>query len=223
MAKALIVSGGWDGHKPYEVAEILTQALVNRGMDVENSRDLGDFKRAADFDLVIPNWTMGEIEAGQVNALLSAVSAGVGLGGIHGGMGDAFRSNTEYQFAVGGQFVAHPGPGDRRYAVHLLPGFPLTHGLSDYEVATEKYYLHVDPAIRVLATTTFEDFENAVMPVAWTKAWGQGRVFYCSLGHDPEVVSHPTTLELVTRGLLWAADRTSTPQGAPFAEVYGGS
>ena len=36
-------------------------------------------------------------------------AGGVGVAGWHGGMGDAFRNNTEYQFMVGGQWVAHPG------------------------------------------------------------------------------------------------------------------
>ncbi|MBL8068934.1 MAG: ThuA domain-containing protein [Armatimonadetes bacterium] len=221
MAKALIVSGGWDGHKPFEVAEVLTGSLEGQGVQVENSRDLDDLKRSAEFDLVVPNWTMGSIDPGQVQPLVEAVAGGIGLAGIHGGMGDAFRSSTEYQFVVGGQFVAHPGPGDRRYSVRFRPGHALTQGLEDFEVATEKYYLHVDPAMRVLATTEFEDFDGTVMPVAWTKAWGEGRVFYCSLGHDPEIVSHPLTLEFVTRGMLWAADRASTLQGDRFGEVYG--
>ncbi len=221
MAHALIVSGGWDGHKPFEVAEILTEKLVSLGVTVENSRDLNDFKRSADFDVVIPNWTMGETEHDQAEALIQAVESGAGIAGIHGGMGDAFRSNTRYQFMCGGQFVEHPGGGERHFQVRFEPGYPLTAGFELLEAVTESYYMHVDPAIKVLATTTFEDFDNAIMPVAWTKSWGKGRVFYCSLGHSPEVVSIPSVLEFVGRGVLWAADKNSQLQGRSFGKIYG--
>ena len=110
MAHALIVSGGWDGHKPFEVAEILTEKLVSLGVTVENSFDLNDFKRSADFDVVIPNWTMGEIEHDQAEALIQAVESGIGLAGIHGGMGDAFRSNTRYQFKLDQRRPRPPPP-----------------------------------------------------------------------------------------------------------------
>ncbi|MBX3114845.1 MAG: ThuA domain-containing protein [Fimbriimonadaceae bacterium] len=223
MAKALIVSGGWDGHKPFEVAEILTNRLESLGITVENSQDLDAFQQSAEFDVVIPNWTMGEVEPVQIEPLLQAVEQGIGVAGIHGGMGDAFRSYTHYQFMCGGQFVEHPGGGERHFQVEFVKGHPLTQGFQDFEAVTESYYMHLDPAIKVLATTVFEDFENTVMPVAWTKNWGDGRVYYCSLGHSPEVVSIPTVLEFIARGILWAANKNSVVQGAKFGDIYIGA
>jgi type 1 glutamine amidotransferase len=45
------------------------------------------------------------------------------------------------------------------------------------------------------------------MPVAWTKYWGLGRVFYCSLGHHDDVFDNaPSASALMERGMLWAAD-----------------
>jgi len=46
---------------------------------------------------------MGKIEKEQEKGLLDAVKRGVGITGWHGGLGDAFRNNTEYQFMVGGR------------------------------------------------------------------------------------------------------------------------
>jgi type 1 glutamine amidotransferase len=43
------------------------------------------------------------------------------------------------------------------------------------------------------------------MPVAWTRTFGAGRVFYCSLGHTPAVVADGPAHALMVRGLLWAA------------------
>ncbi len=106
---------------------------------------------------------------------------------------------------VGGQWVAHPGGDGVTYTVHIdgEPS-PITEGIEDFEVTSEQYYMHVDPAITVLATTRFGD---TAMPVTWTKPYGKGRVFYCSLGHSAAVVRMPPVLEMVTRGMLWAAER----------------
>ncbi|MFM9873214.1 MAG: ThuA domain-containing protein [Fimbriimonadaceae bacterium] len=216
MTKMLIVSGGWDGHSPHEVADTVGEVFANLGWRVEFGREIEDFRRAVEFDVVVPNWTMGEIDAESAKALLIAVEGGVGLAGIHGGMGDAFRNCTEYQFMVGGQFVAHPGAGDRRYSVEFEPGWSLTDGLEDFEVETEKYYMHIDPAIRILATTRFEDFGDTLMPIAWMKRWGLGKVFYCSLGHSPNILKIPSVLKFVTRGIECVANKRAEVQGAPL-------
>ncbi len=205
MKKALIVQGGWQGHQPKESAEIMAGALKEHGFEVEIAESLDAFKDLPtnQVDLVVPQWTMGTITAEQLNPLLEAVRNGVGAAGIHGGMGDAFRQQTEYQFMVGGQWVAHPGGDGVTYDVHIedTPS-PITEGLSDFTVTSEQYYVHVDPGNTVLATTRFAE---VAVPVAWTKHYGKGRVFYCSLGHQADVVAQPEVLELITRGLRWAA------------------
>jgi len=91
------------------------------------------------------------------------------------------------------------------YTVHFdgMPS-PITAGLEDFSVTTEQYYMHVDPVNTVLATTRFGE---TVMPVTWTKHYGKGRVFYCSLGHRMDVLQMPVVLEMVTRGLLWASEK----------------
>lgn len=206
--QALLVYGGWDGHYPTEVGRILADALRGAGLDVEMADTLDalkDGEKLKGLDLIVPHWTMGNIEADQLNPMLEAVrEAGVGIGGLHGGMGDAFREQTEYQYMVGGQWVAHPGGAGVTYAVNIADtDDPIVAGLSDFEVTSEQYYMHVDPAIQVLATTKFGD---VVMPVTWTKHYGKGRVFYCSLGHTPDVAALPEVLGMVTRGMVWAAE-----------------
>jgi len=147
---------------------------------------------------------MGSIAREQLQPLLEAVRSGVGIAGVHGGMGDSFRQETEYQYMVGGQWVAHPGGDGVEYTVRIVDHeHVITEGLTDFCVSSEKYYMHVDPAIHVLAVT---DFDDVAMPVAWTKSYGKGRVFYCSLGHVAQVFDQdPQILELVTRGMVWAA------------------
>ncbi len=215
MKRALIVQGGWQGHEPKQVSEVLARALRENGFEVEVSDTLDSFKdeeRLSSLDLIVPEWTMGAIEREQLPPLLAAVRSGVGIAGVHGGMGDAFRYETEYQYMVGGQWVAHPGGDGVEYEVHIedVPS-PITEGLDDFSVCSEHYYMHVDPGNQVLATTRFGD---VIMPVAWTKTYGRGRVFYCSLGHVAQVFDQaPEILTLVTRGMLWAAEALSESTG----------
>ncbi len=208
MKRALIVQGGWLGHQPAEVSVILADLLRKEQFEVEVSDTLDSFRdgeKLKQLDLIVPLWTMGTIEKEQLQPLLAAVQSGVGIAGLHGGMADAFRNETEYQYMVGGQWVAHPGNDGVVYDVEILdrPDSPLK-GIPNFTVATEKYYMHIDPAIEVYAITRFDKTE---MPIAWTKYYGAGRVFYCSLGHQANIVTIPETLEIMRRGMLWAAER----------------
>jgi len=158
MKSALMVWGGWEGHEPKQCVDIFAPFLQEQGFDVriENTLDVyreGDYMQA--LSLVVPVWTMGQITPEQERGLLSAIRQGVGIAGWHGGMGDSFRNNTEYQFMVGGQWVAHPG-GVIDYVVNIVNHTdPITAGLSDFAMHSEQYYMHVDPGNEVLATTTF--------------------------------------------------------------------
>jgi hypothetical protein len=205
--KALIVQGGWQGHEPGPVSEILAKALRGEGFEVEVSDTLDAFldgEALKKLDLIVPEWTMGTIKKEQLLPLLEAVKSGVGIAGVHGGMGDSFRQETEYQYMVGGQWVAHPGNDGIRYMVNIAKtDDPIVAGLHDFEVCSEHYFMHVDPGNKVLATTNFGE---TVMPVTWTKMYGKGRVFYCSLGHVAQVFEQdPQILVMVTRGMVWAA------------------
>lgn len=215
--KALIVWGGWEGHQPKEVAGIFTRVLREENFDVEVSDTLDAFKDAgklASLNLIVPVWTMGNITKEQRDPVLAAVAGGVGIAGCHGGMCDSFRVETEWQFMTGGQWVAHPGNDGTTYRVNISTSVqsPITEGIPDFEISSEQYYMHVDPAIKVLATTRFPvaDGPHAPngpvdMPVVWTKLYGKGRVFYNSLGHQANIVESEPCLTIMRRGFLWAA------------------
>lgn len=217
MKKALIVYGGWDGHEPEKVAGRFSDMLKKHGYQVELSNQLetfGDVKRLKTFDLLVPVWTMDKISNDLVKPILEAVASGVGLAGCHGGMCDAFRENVEWQFMTGGQWVAHPGGDGVVFRVEICDKeHSIVKGIADFDVATEHYYLHVDPVNHVLATTRFPLVEGphtpngeVMMPVAWTKMWGQGRVFYNALGHHADVFDVPEAALMMERGLVWAAE-----------------
>ena len=210
---ALILCGGWEGHEPRKFADHYATVLRDEGfaVDVSSSLDaLLDRDALARLSLIVPIWTMGDIGPDQLRGLLDAVAGGVGLAGFHGGMGDAFRAATDFQWMVGGQFVAHPD-NIKDYDVTIVDrDSPITRGLADFAVTSEQYYMHVDPSNEVLATTTFHPHsapwvEGVVMPVVWTRRWGAGTVFYSSLGHSTAELAVPEVGEIQRRGMLWAA------------------
>ncbi len=213
---ALIVWGGWDGHEPEAVARILERALNAEGFAVEVADTLDAFKdrdKLMRLSLIVPHWTMGKITDEQINPVLDAVKSGVGIAGCHGGMCDSFRDNTDWQFMTGGQWVAHPGNDGLKYTVKITdPNHPITSGIKDFEVASEQYYMHVDPAVKVLATTRFPIADGphvsngqVEMPVLWTKLFGKGKVFYDAIGHTAKVVESEPNLTIMRRGFKWAA------------------
>jgi type 1 glutamine amidotransferase len=213
MRKALIVWGGWSGHEPKQCTDVFAPILQSKGFDVEISDTLDvylDTEKMASLSLIVPVWTMGTITREQQNGLLDAIRSGVGVAGWHGGMGDSFRNNTEFQFMVGGQWVSHPD-GITDYEVNITNHTDaITAGIPDFKMHSEQYYMHVDPSNEVLAITTFDSLKcpwikGAVMPVVWKRVWDRGRVFYSSLGHVARDFEVPEALEIQVRGMLWAA------------------
>ena len=211
MKSVLFVWGGWEGHEPKACVDRFVPLFEQAGYAVEVSERLevfADARRLAEFDLVSPCWTLGELTAGQENGLLEAVRAGTGIAGWHGGMGDAFRNHPAYQFMVGGQWVEHPG-GIIDYTVRIVSDDPIVAGLPDFAMHSELYYMHVDPSNDVLATATapgapYPWIAGTVMPVAWKRMYGAGRVFYSSLGHVAADFDVPECRELMWRGMRWA-------------------
>jgi type 1 glutamine amidotransferase len=214
MKNALIVWGGWEGHEPKRCAELFASQLQARGFTVDVSDRLAAFDdpdRLRTLALIVPLWTMGVIEKPQVENLVAAVKGGVGLAGFHGGMGDSFRGSIDYQWMVGGQFVAHPD-GIKEHVVHVVrPDDPIMAGIADFTVTSEQYYMLVDPRNEVLATTAHRSVSapwtnGVVMPYVWKKRHGEGRVFFSALGHQAhEFTDVPEQLEITLRGMAWAA------------------
>jgi type 1 glutamine amidotransferase len=212
MKKALIVCGGWQGHEPDKCAQVVQAMLLRNDFKVQVEKQIAAFA-APDLDrmdLIVPIITNSTITKAECDNLTAAVRSGVGLAGFHGGMCDAFRDTVDYQFMTGGQWVAHPGNiVDFRVDI-AKPQDPVMAGLSAFDYRSEQYYMHVDPANEVLATTTFSGehapwVKGVVMPVVWKRRHGAGRVFYSALGHVAAEFKVPQMSTVLERGMLWAA------------------
>ncbi|MEZ5071743.1 MAG: ThuA domain-containing protein [Bacteroidales bacterium] len=227
--KILYTWGGWDGHEPRQSVDLLRPWLEAEGASVDVHDNLDPYADKAymeGIDLVIQIVTMSQISREQEAGLLEAIRSGTGIAGWHGGLCDSFRQNVEFQFMAGGQWVAHPG-GVIDYDVQVVDQEdPVTAGLGDFHMKSEQYYMHVDPNVKVLATTRFNAdhapwIDGCTMPVAWKKMYGKGRVFYSSVGHVMKDFEVPEALEILQRGIRWAsASRYEAPESW-IRPVYG--
>jgi len=212
MKSVLFVWGGWSGHEPKQCVDIFAPLMEQAGYAVTICDSLEvylDTDALQRYDLISQVFTMSDVTREQLKGLTQAIESGVGFGGWHGGMADSFRNHPDYQFIVGGQWVAHPG-GVIDYHVNITNhADPITAGLDDFDMHSEQYYMHVDPGNEVLATTKFDGgrlpwINGTVMPVAWKRYWGKGKIFYSSLGHVASDFQVPQAREIVRRGLIWA-------------------
>ena len=222
--KVVYVWGGWKNHHPEKTVDLFVPWLRSEGAIVEVFNTLEVYADAAvmeQADLIIQQWTMGEMTKNESKGLQKAILNGTGMAGWHGGTGDSFRGNLNYQYMIGGQFVSHPG-GKSEFTVKIIDRKdPITKGLKDFYVKnTEQYYMLMDPNVKVLATSKYtkasylkkgsKKSENvvtgSVVPVVWKKNFGKGRIFYNSLGHNIEDFDVPVLMEIHKRGIRWAAE-----------------
>lgn len=224
----LYTYGGWNGHEPEQSVELFKPWMESEGAVVEvfNTLDpYADAEYMKGVDLVVQVFTMSQISNEQEQGLLAAIKRGVGIAGWHGGLCDSFRQNVAYQFMTGGQWVAHPG-GVIDYSVQVVDqADPVTKGLNEFNMHSEQYYLHVDPNMKVLATTTFNAdhadwIDGCTMPVVWKKMHGKGRVFYSSLGHVMKDFEVPEAFEIMKRGIKWASASKYEPSESWKNPVY---
>ena len=222
MTRVLYLYGGWPGHRPGEVAVWAREQFAALGFEAVQTQDPRRLEEdLTGYDLIVVGWTSPvdapeALTPAQEQRLLEAVESGTGVAGWHG-MASSFRASLPYQLVVGGAFLTHPGDLGVTYDVTISdPGHEVTRGIEDFTVTTEQYYLQTDPANHVLATTTFGGehlpwLEGVRMPVAWTRTWGRGRVFYCTIGHAPEDLRAPAVTRLFRQGLAWAVRQPVAP------------
>jgi type 1 glutamine amidotransferase len=229
--RVLFTYGGWPGHEPEKFRDYMVPWLKEEGAEVlvfDKLDPYSDKKIMDSIDLVMQVFTMSQITKEQEKGLLEAIGKnGTGMAGWHGGMCDAFRNNPDYQFMTGGQWVAHPG-GVIDYSVKITNHKDeVTKGLKDFNMHSEQYYMHIDPNVKVLATTKFNGatdswIDGSIIPVTWKKMHGKGRIFYTSVGHSVDhIITVPDAIEMLKRGIKWASASKYLPAEKWMSPVYG--
>jgi hypothetical protein len=230
--RALVVRGGWEGHRPVEATDMFIPFLEEHGyaIRVEGSPDVyADAGEMTRTDLIVQCMTMSEIGREPLAGLRAAVAAGTGLTGWHGGIADSYRNSSDYLQLLGGQFATHPSkePGACRgsqednylpYTVNMTEmggTHPITTGIGDFDLETEQYWVLHDDLIDVLATTThpvrpWHPWHRPITsPAIWTRQWGEGRIVVTTPGHSLDVLENPNVRTIIERGMLWASRTAS--------------
>ncbi len=225
-AKVLILSGGQREHHGYrEQALYLGGILENtRRFQVTIAEDAAvvETPSLSKYDLIILTADRRDPEfkfsVAQQKAILGYVQAGHGFVSIHAADNAAPDWLPEWKQMLGGVY-SHVGLPDGkaikgRYTVKISdPTSPITAGLADFELNDELYSnMQMLPDVKPLATI---DHAGKTWPVAWTWAFGSGRVFHTSLGHrdfgpdkyDP--LTDPNITQMVIRGAEYAAGPSS--------------
>lgn len=204
MSKKVLVFSGGEIHDYKGCGEKIAESLRSDGgfelTEVTNDLDLFASPELAKFDAIVFYYTIGTITAEQFAGLSAFVAGGKGFVPVHSGA-DSFQHSDEYRAMVGGFFVTHPHY--RTYQCSVLDReHEITKDLDEFQVTDEQYITNYDPRVNVLATALYQGIAR---PVAWTKSWGKGRVFYLALGHDPAACSNEYFKLLLNRGTHWAA------------------
>ena len=152
-------------------------------------------------------------------SLMSFVKGGKGFVGIHAAT-DTFYNWPEYGEMINGYFDGHPWGANKEVHIKVEPGqeqHPLVamFGGEPLEFKEEIYQLK-DPydSKKVHMLLRLDPEKSAKVGgikrkdgdfgVAWARNWEEGRVFYCSIGHNHDMYWHPLVLRHYLAGIQWA-------------------
>lgn len=200
MKNVLIIWGGWNGHKPQSLSDRIAIELDKKGYNHTVTSDFSclineDLKK---YDVIIPIWSCGIKGDFYLSMLLEAVKNGVGLLTFHGGIN--WFEDEKYYDLIGGFYIKDTQP--ETYLIRVNNNHPITSGMIDYEISSEKYDLMTSPHNEVLA---YADFSGINMPIAWVKNYGKGRIFYSALAHDEEQFFRDSNLKMILNAIDWVA------------------
>lgn len=218
--KLLLLTGG-PIHDGQGIGDVFERHLAADGRyavtRVHGDLDALTASRLEPFDVLVFYWTIESISDPQLMGLLNWVRAGGRFITFHSG-GDSFRDCPAYRDLVGGYFVTHPHY--RTYQVSVKdPEHPITRGIDEFLITDEQYILSWDARNHILANALWK---GELMPVAWVKDYGAGKVFYCALGHDPKAVEQDMVHVLFSRAVAWAAGLEITDPKTDGAQQVGG-
>ncbi|MHC5057744.1 MAG: ThuA domain-containing protein [Planctomycetota bacterium] len=175
------------------------------------------------FDAVCMNNTTRELFDKAPNkeelkrSLMDFVRGGKGIVGIHAAT-DCFYKWPEYGEMMGGYFSGHPWRAGDTVTIKIdEPDHPLNAGFKGqgFEIKEEMYQFKEPYSREQLRVILSIDTEKTNMKkgikrkdgdfaVSWLRDWGQGRVFYCSLGHNNPIFWHPAILQHYLDGIQYA-------------------
>jgi scyllo-inositol 2-dehydrogenase (NADP+) len=205
--RVLLVRGG--AYHPFDTcAQALRETYEDGGFArcTLADRDTAFDRDLSTYDVVVLYTQGGTLTRVQEKRLCTYVRQGGGFVGFHCAS-DSYVDNPEFMKMIGTHFVTH-APGTLTFTVRVAdPEHPLAENLHAFDIVDEFYVLEhkVDPAKLDVFLTA--QWQGRAQPMAYTRAYGRGRVFYSANGHDERAFGNPAFQRLALRALLWAADR----------------
>ena len=162
------------------------------------------------YDAVIFANTTGDIPLPDKEGFIAWVKAGHGFVAMHSGS-DTFHGFRPYIEMLGGEFETH-GAQEKVDCLNQDPAHPATkHFGASFDIGGKKEEIYIiksyDPTT-VHELLVLDKHPNTKKPghhaVSWCKEFGQGKVFYTSLGHNEYVWEMPEYQKHILGGIQWA-------------------
>lgn len=164
-------------------------------------------------------FTSGELPMSdaQKAALLNFVRSGRGFVGVHSAT-DTFYAWPDYLDLIGGYFNGHPW--HQAVTIEVVdPSDPLVaflgnslqvddeiYQISDFDYRGSRVLLRLDPrSVDLGRPGVHRRFYG--WPLAWTRSYGEGRVFYTALGHESSVWQDARFQRILANVILWSIRR----------------
>jgi type 1 glutamine amidotransferase len=204
-------SGLWD-----TVIRTDTELITKKDLK-RNAKTLGYF------DLIVFASTTSELDLddSQKADMMSFIKEdGKGFVGIHAAL-DTNYNWPEYGEMIGGYFDQHPWGTFNAPIVNESPDFPAVRHFPHEFVKFDEIYqpknwsrdkvnvlLSLDASRLDYANNPRIHREDHDFPVAWSKMYGKGRVFYSTLGHTEESWEDPDIRKMYFEAIKWTLGMT---------------
>jgi len=165
----------------------------------------------APFDAVFFANTSGDLGIADLPAFLAWIADGHAFLGAHSAS-DTYHESAPYLEMLGGEFETHGAESsvdirveDRTHPAGM--GLP-----SPFTVFDEIYEFRTNPRLRVNVLFSVDRHPNdghptagqpGDFPLAWSRSYGRGRVFYTALGHREEVWNDRRFQQHLLGALRW--------------------
>jgi type 1 glutamine amidotransferase len=162
------------------------------------------------YDAVIFANTTGDLPLPDKQGFIDWVKAGHGFVAMHSGS-DTFHGYRPYIEMLGGEFETH-GAQEKVDCLNKDPQHPATkHFGASFDIGGKKEEIYIiksyDPTT-VHELLVLDQHPNTKKPghyaMSWCKEFGQGKVFYTSLGHNEYVWEMPEYQQHILGGIKWA-------------------
>lgn len=195
--------------EPEKLKEFDAVLMLNTTGEIFKPRDFGKLNKEQRVEAE-------KREAMLKDSLVAFVKGGKGLAGTHSAT-DTYHRWGAYNDMMGGAFVNHPWHKPVPIK-NLDPTHPVNAAFEGkgFEITDEIYQFRHDTALATdrrmllaldadkMDVSAGKERKDGLYAIAWVGKYGNGRTFYCSLGHRDEVYFNPLILKHYLAGIQYA-------------------